>query len=52
MAPEPHGLPGPQDTCPEAVSRQEESHVLAQHHQVSGVAPAQGTWELVLAQHL
>uniref|UniRef100_A0A8C2RQB7 PH domain-containing protein n=1 Tax=Capra hircus TaxID=9925 RepID=A0A8C2RQB7_CAPHI len=36
MAPEPHGLPGPQDTCPEAVSRQEESHVLAQHHQLHG----------------
>ncbi|XP_070647053.1 SH3 domain-binding protein 2 isoform X4 [Bos indicus] len=36
MAPEPHGLPGPQDTCPQAVGRQEESHVLGQRHQLHG----------------
>lgn len=36
MAPEPHGLPGPQDTCLQSSARQEESHVLGQCHQVSG----------------
>ncbi|KAJ8783461.1 hypothetical protein J1605_009166 [Eschrichtius robustus] len=33
VAPEPHGLPGPQDTCPQAVARQKDSHVLGQCHQ-------------------
>lgn len=28
MAPEPHGHLGPQDACPQPVTRQKESHVL------------------------
>ena len=52
VAPEPHGLPGPQDTCPQAVARQEDSHVLGQCHQVSGAALGLGAREVVPAQHL
>lgn len=47
VAPEPHGLPGPQDTGPEQVTRTE-AHVLGQHHQVSGAAPGLGAREAAL----
>lgn len=49
VAPEPHGLSGPQDTCPQPVARQEESHVLGQRHQVSGAALGPGPREVVSA---
>lgn len=52
VAPEPHGLPGPQDTCPQAVARQEDSHVLGQCHQVSRAVLGLGAREVAPAQHL
>uniref|UniRef100_A0A8D0XLS8 SH2 domain-containing protein n=1 Tax=Sus scrofa TaxID=9823 RepID=A0A8D0XLS8_PIG len=57
MAPEPHGLPGPQDTCFQSSARQEESHVLGQCHQLHGgrgdalACPHEGHWCPELANH-
>lgn len=46
------GCPEPQDPCPQQVTGQEESHVLGQWCQVSGVASQLGAWEAVVAWHL